>query len=88
MTVSKYWSRAAFAQLCVVCKDIIGVVNQLTLQSTVYRSMSSGTARLKRRLDEQGVNYTNKKAIENFCLVRPTGTRGASFEMRVNVHPV
>jgi hypothetical protein len=32
--------------------------------------MSSGTARLKRRLDEQGVNYTNKRAVENFCLVR------------------
>jgi hypothetical protein len=32
--------------------------------------MSSGTARLKRRLDEQGINYTNKKAVENFCLVR------------------
>ncbi|KAI0256003.1 hypothetical protein BJV78DRAFT_1175026 [Lactifluus subvellereus] len=31
--------------------------------------MSSGTARLKRRLDEQGVNYTNKKAVENFCLI-------------------
>jgi len=32
--------------------------------------MSSGTARLKRKLDEQGINYTNKKAVENFCLVR------------------
>lgn len=32
--------------------------------------MSSGTARLKRRLDEQGINYTNKRAVENFCLVR------------------
>ncbi|KAI9512271.1 hypothetical protein F5148DRAFT_1008581 [Russula earlei] len=31
--------------------------------------MSSGTARLKRRLDEQGINYTNKKAVENFCLI-------------------
>ncbi|KAH9957983.1 hypothetical protein BGW80DRAFT_1465564, partial [Lactifluus volemus] len=31
--------------------------------------MSSGTARLKRRLDEQGVNYTNKRAVENFCLI-------------------
>jgi hypothetical protein len=41
--------------------------------------MSSGTARLKRRLDDQGINYTNKKAVENFCLVRLTATlnRGA-----------
>ena len=39
--------------------------------------MSSGTARLKRRLDEQGVNYTNKKAVENFCLVRLTATGAA-----------
>ncbi|KAI0272592.1 hypothetical protein BC834DRAFT_857452 [Gloeopeniophorella convolvens] len=31
--------------------------------------MSSGVARLKRRLDDQGVNYTNKKATENFCLI-------------------
>lgn len=31
--------------------------------------MSSGTARLKRRLDEQGVNYTSKKAAENYCLI-------------------
>lgn len=54
----------------------IGVVNPLALQSTAYRSMSSGTARLKRRLDEQGVNYTNKKAVENFCLVRLTATEG------------
>jgi hypothetical protein len=38
--------------------------------------MSSGTARLKRRLDEQGVNYTNKRAVENFCLVRPTSAEG------------
>lgn len=53
-----------------------GVVNQLALQSTVYRSMSSGTARLKRRLDEQGITYTSKKAVENFCLVRLTGTEG------------
>ena len=39
--------------------------------------MSSGTARLKRRLDDQGINYTNKKAVENFCLVRLTATVGA-----------
>ena len=39
--------------------------------TTVYSaSMSSGTARLKRRLDDQGINYTNKRAVENFCLVR------------------
>ncbi|KAH8983155.1 hypothetical protein EDB86DRAFT_3106500 [Lactarius hatsudake] len=31
--------------------------------------MSTGTARLKRRLDEQGINYTNKKAAENYCLI-------------------
>jgi hypothetical protein len=36
--------------------------------------MSSGTARLKRRLDEQGINYTKKKAVENFCLVRLSST--------------
>jgi hypothetical protein len=38
--------------------------------------MSSGTAQLKRTLDEQGINYTNKKAVENFCLVRLTRTEG------------
>ena len=32
--------------------------------------MSTGTARLKRKLDEQGINYTSKKAAENYCLVR------------------
>lgn len=32
--------------------------------------MSTGTARLKRRLDEQGINYTSNKAAENYCLVR------------------
>ncbi|KAH9066795.1 hypothetical protein EDB87DRAFT_1588266 [Lactarius vividus] len=31
--------------------------------------MSTGTARLKRRLDEQGINYTSKKAAENYCLI-------------------
>ncbi|KAI9458144.1 hypothetical protein BJY52DRAFT_437826 [Lactarius psammicola] len=31
--------------------------------------MSTGTARLKRRLDEQGINYTGKKAAENYCLI-------------------
>jgi hypothetical protein len=25
---------------------------------------------VKRRLDEQGINYTSKKAAENYCLVR------------------
>jgi hypothetical protein len=48
--------------------------------------MSSGTARLKRRLDEQGITYTSKKAVENFCLVRLTGIRGC-FEMKVNAQP-
>jgi hypothetical protein len=62
--------------VCRHAKPFIGVVNPLALQSTVYRSMSSGTARLKRRLDEQGINYTNKKAVENFCLVRLTATEG------------
>jgi hypothetical protein len=38
--------------------------------------MSSGTARLKRRLDEQGITYTNKKAVENFCLVRLIASEG------------
>jgi len=32
--------------------------------------MSTRTARLKRKLDEQGINYTSKKATENYCLVR------------------
>ncbi|KAI9507034.1 hypothetical protein F5148DRAFT_1299856 [Russula earlei] len=31
--------------------------------------MSGRTAQLKWRLDEQGINYTNKKAVENFCLI-------------------
>jgi hypothetical protein len=59
-------------------RETIGVqvVNPLALQSTAYRSMSSGTARLKRRLDDQGINYTNKKAVENFCLVRLIATEG------------
>lgn len=38
--------------------------------SILQGTMSTGTARLKRRLDEQGVNYTSKKAAENYCLVR------------------
>ncbi|KAF8273088.1 hypothetical protein EI94DRAFT_1676992 [Lactarius quietus] len=41
--------------------------------------MSSGTARLKRRLDEQGVNYTSKKAAENYCLI---GTPLPSLEKK------
>lgn len=60
-------------------RETISVVNPLALQSTAYRSMSSGTARLKRRLDDQGVNYTNKRASENFCLVRLTATEGLQF---------
>ena len=36
----------------------------------IAHPMSSGTARLKRKLDEQGISYTNKRAVENFCLVR------------------
>jgi hypothetical protein len=67
------WSRAF--TLCALRETIV-VVNPLALQSTAYRSMSSGTARLKRRLDEQGINYGNKKAVENFCLVRLTATEG------------
>jgi len=39
--------------------------------------MSSGTARLKRRLDDQGINYTNKRAVENFCLVRLSACQNA-----------
>ncbi|KAI0058945.1 hypothetical protein BV25DRAFT_1993879 [Artomyces pyxidatus] len=31
--------------------------------------MSAGTSRLKRKLNEQGVNYTSGKATENFCLI-------------------
>ncbi|KAI0322782.1 hypothetical protein OF83DRAFT_1048649 [Amylostereum chailletii] len=29
----------------------------------------SGTSRLKRKLDEQGVNYSSGRATENFCLI-------------------
>jgi hypothetical protein len=57
----------------------------LASQATVHQ-MSSGTARLKRRLDEQGINYTNKRAVENFCLVRLSGTEVQQNEC-VNSHP-
>jgi hypothetical protein len=42
--------------------------------------MSSGTARLKRRLDEQGINYANKRAVENFCLVCLPGATKRRFK--------
>jgi hypothetical protein len=50
--------------------------------------MSSGTARLKRRLDEQGINYTNKRAVENFCLVRlSAASEGQTHLSSRSVHP-
>jgi hypothetical protein len=49
---------------------VLRLLTYCTSGSSVHGTMSTGTARLKRRLDEQGINYTTKKAAENYCLVR------------------